>query len=278
MLVNFDHSRRMVPVSIISLFAGVALGLFVVRAQVDPANTAISSVQSFPHSNSKLSAMTGNTTSALFNNRHTLPVTESENTASTESKNTASTESENTTSSESENTTSEDTDSSESENTTPTDSEETSSVIQSFYQNISTNYGSFSAHDNDGEDTGQLEDDELPQQPTVSKEDHDRVMAVLDVFTICMEVVSVLLTTTSACVYLSRDMRCTTAVYLVAMNIADAVSGFLVALSSLWARVGGAAAKRTLAYNYMAIVGSLYLSLSARRSLYWLSVIVSLER
>ena len=270
MLVNFDHSRRMVPVSIISLFAGVALGLFVVRAQVDPANTAIVSVQSFPDSNSQLYAMTGNTTPALFNKCHTLPITEYKNAASTES--------EYTTSSESENTISENTDSSASEKTLLSESEKTTLVMQSVYQNISTYYGSSSAQDNDGEDTGQLEDDELPQQPTVSKEDHDRVMAVLDVFTICMEVVSVLLTTTSACVYLSRDMRCTTAVYLVAMNIADAVSGFLVALSSLWARVGGAAAKRTLAYNYLAIVGSLYLSLSARRSLYWLSVIVSLER
>ena len=150
--------------------------------------------------------------------------------------------------------------------------------MQSFCQNISTVNGLSPAQDNYGEDTGELEDDELPQQPTVSKEDHDRVMAVLDVLMISMEVVLVLLTTTSACVYLSRDMRCTTAVYLVAMNVADAVSGFLVALSSLWARVGGAAAKRTLAYNYLTIVGSLYLSLSARRSLYWLSVIVSLER
>ena len=74
----------MVPVSIVFLFAGVTLGLFVVCAQVDPANTAISSAQSFPDSNAKLYAMTENTAPALFNNSHTLPVTESENTASTE--------------------------------------------------------------------------------------------------------------------------------------------------------------------------------------------------
>ena len=268
----------MVPVSKVFLFAGVTLGLFVVHAQVDPANTAISSVQSFPDSNSKRSAMTGNTTSALFNNSHNLPVTETENTASIESENTSSTDSENTKTSESNNTASENTHSSESKNPILIESEKTTLVTQSFCQNISTVNGLSPAQDNYGEDTGKLEDGELPQQPTVSKEDHDRVMAVLDVLMISMEVVLVLLTTTSACVYLSRDMRCTTAVYLVAMNVADAVFDLLVVTSSIWALVGGAAAKRTLIYNYLAIVGSMYLCLSARRTVYCLSVVVSLER
>lgn len=231
------------------------------------------------------SAVTAST-EASTESKDTASSEKSESTISTETENTSSTEkSESTTSAESENMASteksESPTSVESENTASTEKSESATSAESFHQNISiTTNGSSTAPNEDGKDAGELikRNAELAPQPTISKETHDRIMAVFDVFIITTEAVSLLLTTMSACVYLRRDMRCTTAVYLVAMNVADTVCGFLVVLSSLWARFGGPSAKRTLAYNYLTVVGTQYLSLSARRSVYCLSVIVSLER
>ena len=282
------------------LFAGLALHLFI--AGVHLANP---SEESFPGSNI-FQNVTGNDVSAYFSkNSHLSPVTvsenekspESENTSSTKSKNTASVDLGNTVSEESAVTASteasteskdtasseksESTTSAESENTASTEKSESAASAESFHQNISiTTNGLSTAPNENGKDAGELikRDSELAPQPTISKETHDRIMAVFDVFSITTETMSLLLTTMSACVYLRRDMRCTTAVYLVAMNVADTVCGFLVVLSSLWARFGGPSAKRTHAYNYLTVIGTQYLSLSARRSVYCLSVIVSLER
>ena len=121
-------------------------------------------------------------------------------------------------------------------------------------------------------------DEVVTPQPLVSKKDHDAIMTVLDVFLVVTEAVSVLLTATSAGVYLQRDMRCTTAVYLVALNLADTVCGGLVVWSGVWGYLGGPAAKGSLAYNYLTVAGTIYLSLCTRRIVYCSSAIVSLER
>ena len=300
MRTRLTHPEKVLNALESFLFAGLALHLFIERVHL-----ANPSEPYFPGSN-LFQNVTGNSVSAYFSkNSHLSPVTvsenenspESENTSSTKSKNTASidlgntvseesavaasteasTESKNTASSEK----SDNTISTETENTSSTEKSESATSAESFRQNISITTNSSSVAPNeDGKDAGELSkrDAEPAPQPTVSKETYDRIMAVFDVFIIITEAVSLLLTTMSACVYLRRDMRCTTAVYLVAMNVADTVCGFLVVLSSLWARFGGASAKTTQAYNYLTVVGTQYLSLSARRSIYCLSVIVSLER
>ncbi|KAL8591338.1 hypothetical protein ACOMHN_052604 [Nucella lapillus] len=117
-----------------------------------------------------------------------------------------------------------------------------------------------------------------PPRPTVSEADFASIMGVVDVVTIVVEMVSLALTAASAWVYALRNMRCTTAVYLAAMNVLDTLGGALVTCIRLWRYVEGSRAVSTLAYSYVSMAGAHYLALSCRRSVYCLSVIVSMER
>ncbi|XP_076456081.1 uncharacterized protein LOC143290477 [Babylonia areolata] len=134
--------------------------------------------------------------------------------------------------------------------------------------------------DNDEEEEeGTLQDsEELSAQPSVSQEDYKDIMEVLDVVLIVTEGISVAVTATSAGVYMLPNMRCSTAVYLAALNGADTLCGVLVACRSVWKHVGGLHATRTAAFNYLTLAGTGYVSLASRRCVYCLSVIVSLER
>ena len=100
---------------------------------------------------------------------------------------------------------------------------------------------------------------------------------ILDQFNLYFELVSILLTLTSAYVYALPSMRCATAYYLVGLNSVDTLAGFLSVIRNAWKVVDLVAASSAAGYHYLAI-GVIFVVVACRRMLYCFSLLLNAER
>ncbi|KAL8581387.1 hypothetical protein ACOMHN_004272 [Nucella lapillus] len=114
-------------------------------------------------------------------------------------------------------------------------------------------------------------------QPTVSKQLYDDVKDVMEVFGLVFEIVSLLLTLISACIYALPDMRCPTTKFLVALNSADSMAALLLTIYRLWQNADSGA-PLSASFNYLSIFGALFVTVACRRMVYCFNLLLTVER
>lgn len=151
--------------------------------------------------------------------------------------------------------------------------------------------------------------------PVLSPQTYAYISKVLDNVRLPWDVTSGLLTLTSTCIYMLPGMRSPTGYYLVSMNLFETLSAITGVVGLWWRTVDGpevavsvkilfvcvcvrtrkwrllknycsntgvlyifAYLQYTETYNYVQMVCAMYINLCCRRCVYWLAVIVSIER
>ncbi|XP_025111922.1 uncharacterized protein LOC112574804 isoform X2 [Pomacea canaliculata] len=105
--------------------------------------------------------------------------------------------------------------------------------------------------------------------PVLSPETYAYISKVLDNVRLPWDVTSGLLTLTSTCIYMLPGMRSPTGYYLVSMNLFETLSALTGVVGLWWRTVDG---------PEVAMVCAMYINLCCRRCVYWLAVVVSIER
>ncbi|XP_070182325.1 uncharacterized protein [Littorina saxatilis] len=161
------------------------------------------------------------------------------------------------------------------------DSEQTDATVSQYPTTLSPDSEQTDANVSDNKTTLSPESaDETKASnpsPTVSRELYERIIGVYRHVFFYSEIVSVLLTSTSASIYALPNMRCATACYLVALNAVDTLSGLLGIVRGAWLQADQGASFLA-EYHYLTIVGTIFISVACRRMVYCFSLLLSAER